>query len=168
MLKKLAVIACLATTAAQAAELSIAVTIPSHQVAEYHRPYVAIWLENRTKKVSHLGLWYDTEMRNNEGQKWLKDLRKWWRRGGRKLTLPADGISGASRKPGSYKLHFSDKSPAFSALAPGKYKLHVEASREVGGREVVSIPFTWPIGQTQTQTVDGSNELSTVSLTVTP
>lgn len=168
MLKKLAVVACLLASATQAADVSISVTIPSHQVAEYHRPYVAIWVEGKSKKAGHLALWYDTEMRNNEGQKWLKDIRKWWRRGGRKLTLPADGISGATRKPGSYQLDFSDKSPVFAALKPGQYKLYVEASREVGGREVLSIPFTWPIKETQTQTVDGANELATVSLTVTP
>jgi hypothetical protein len=29
-------------------------------------------------------------------------------------------------------------------LAPGDYTLVVEAAREVGGRELVKIPFSWP------------------------
>ena len=39
---------------------------------------------------------------NEPGTKWLADLRAWWRKGGRSMTLPADGVSGATRAPGQY------------------------------------------------------------------
>jgi hypothetical protein len=44
----------------------------------------------------------------------------------------------------------------------------VEAAREVGGREVVKIPFTWPAKNVVDQHANGSKELGEVRLTVTP
>ena len=130
-----------ATPAAAWAE-TISVTIPQIKVAEYHRPYVAAWLEplgggaNRT-----LFVWYDVKKGGREpGTKWLADLRSWWRKGGRGLNLPADGVSGATRPPGTYKI------PLPANIRPGQYTLHVEAARETGGRELVSVPLTIPKG----------------------
>ncbi|MFX6846194.1 DUF2271 domain-containing protein, partial [Acinetobacter baumannii] len=63
---------------AVAADLSLKVEIPRLNVAEYHRPYVAIWIEKPDQAhVANLAVWYDIKLRNNEGNKWLKDLRTW-------------------------------------------------------------------------------------------
>ena len=44
---------------AYAAELNLSVEIPQLNVAEYHRPYVAIWLEGADQKVAaDLSVWY--------------------------------------------------------------------------------------------------------------
>ena len=81
----------------QAADLSVSVEIPELDVAEYHKPYVAIWIEDdRNQVVSNLAVWYDVDMRNAEGEKWLKDMRQWWRRSGRSLEMPVDGVEGDS------------------------------------------------------------------------
>ena len=49
----------LLTLPAYAAELEDGVEIPKLNVAEYHRPYVAIWLEGADQKVaSNLAVWY--------------------------------------------------------------------------------------------------------------
>ena len=48
------------TQTSQASELAVSVQIPALNVAEYHRPYVAIWLENDSQKfVANLSVWYD-------------------------------------------------------------------------------------------------------------
>ncbi len=66
---------------AQAADLAVKVEIPRMSVAEYHRPYVAIWIEAPDQSVvSNLAVWYDVRHKDGEGSKWLKDLRQWWRR----------------------------------------------------------------------------------------
>jgi len=44
----------------------------------------------------------------------------------------------------------------------------VEAAREVGGREVVRVPFTWPVSATQHLSAQGSSELGAVSLDLNP
>jgi hypothetical protein len=53
-------------------------------------------------------------------------------------------------------------------LAPGAYKLYVEAAREVGGREIVSIPFQWPPTQGDQPTATGNSELGDIKLELRP
>lgn len=151
-----------------AADMTIKVEIPRLNVAEYHRPYVALWVEKADQAfVSNLAVWYDLKMRNNEGTKWLKDMRAWWRKSGRELDMPADGISGATRAPGEHTVQFGSKGE-FSKLAPGQYQLVVEAAREVGGRELVKVPFEWPPKAAKTSKAAGTHELGAVSLIVKP
>ena len=53
-------------------------------------------------------------------------------------------------------MKFDDKQPELAKLAPGNYTLVVEAAREVGGRELLKIPFTWPAQAAQTGKAQGS------------
>lgn len=121
---------------ATAQTLDVTLTLPRLPVAEYHRPYLAVWLEKAGAPARTLTILYDVNKRNNGGAKWLRDVRMWWRASGRSLALPADGVSGATRAPGTHKLSFNTP-----ALTPGKYVLVVEAARESGGRELVRVPL---------------------------
>src|SRR5688572_19192595 len=124
--------------AAHAGTLELTVEIPKLNVAEYHRPYIAIWIEDASGKVAgNLSVWYDIKLKDQEGEKWLKDIRQWWRRTGRTLELPADGVSSPTKPPGRNAVKFDTASDPFANLAPGDYKIVVEASREVGGKELV-------------------------------
>ena len=154
---------------ASAADLAIKVEIPRLSVAEYHRPYVAVWIERLDQSVAaNLAVWYDVKLKNNEGTKWLKDMRQWWRKSGRELTMPADGLSSPTRAPGEHQLSFAaDKGP-LASLPPGQYRLAVEAAREVGGREMLRIPFQWPPKAAETATAKGEHELGQLSLSVRP
>ncbi|MFT7722292.1 MAG: DUF2271 domain-containing protein [Roseateles sp.] len=153
-----------------AAELALKLEIPRLAVAEYHRPYVAIWVEKADQSVAaNLAVWYDVKMKNNEGSKWLKDMRAWWRKSGRDLALPADGLSSATRAPGEHSVSFSGAKGPLATLPAGDYQLVIEAAREVGGREVVKVPFQWPAkAAAATATAKGEHELGAVSLTVKP
>ncbi|MDQ1063504.1 MULTISPECIES: DUF2271 domain-containing protein [Stenotrophomonas] len=160
----------LATSPAYATTLDINVEVPKLNVAEYHRPYVAVWLEGADQKVAaNLAVWYQqTGNSEGHGTKWLPDLRQWWRKSGRELKVPVDGVTGPTRPVGTHALSFTDKQPALKALAPGNYTLVVEAAREVGGRELVKIPFTWPATAPQTGKAQGSTELGLVTLSSKP
>lgn len=159
----------LASTASLAGELALSVEIPQLDVAEYHRPYVAIWLENQQDRaITNLAVWYDLKLADREGEKWLKDMRQWWRRSGRGLEMPLDGVSGATRRPGEHTLRFDTTDAPLANLAPGEYRLVVEAAREVGGRELLDIPFTWPAVDPQTLTAEGQHELGRLILTLAP
>lgn len=169
MLKKALTLCALATyLPVSAAELEVEIEIPRLNVAEYHRPYVALWIEQDNRHIADLNVWYDQKMNNNEGEKWLKDMRQWWRRSGRSLEFPVDGVSGATRAVGTHTVNFSSDSAALKPLKAGNYALLVEAAREVGGREILRIPFSWPAQTTQSASVQGSNELGRITLTVTP
>lgn len=156
---------------ATAAEMTVQVEIPRLNVAEYHRPYVAVWVERADKSVAaNLALWYQQKKsdKNEEGTKWLKDMRQWWRRSGRELTLPVDGVSSATRPAGQHAMRFTEGAGPLGTLPAGSYALVVEAAREVGGRELVSVPFQWPpTAATQAQ-ARGSDELGAIGLELKP
>lgn len=157
------------SAAAQAEDITLSIHIPALEVAEYHRPYVAAWLENEQAQfVANVSVWYDQKLRNNEGEKWLKDMRQWWRKSGRTLSFPVEGVTGATRPVGTHELTYSSQGAPFTALAPGNYQLRVEAAREVGGREMVTVPFVWP-AETHTEfQQSGSTELGNIRLTIAP
>ena len=158
MKKTLLTAALLLATSVQAADFNIEVTIPDIKSNEYHRPYVAVWVEDSDKKlVEHLSLWYFIKGKDDnpqEGLKYLKELRNWWRKGGRSLKPLPDAITGATQKPGKLK--------------DGSYTLMIEAVREEGGIEAVSIPFTLPVKEKTEAKASGKSELGDITLTITP
>lgn len=153
-----------------AEEMVVEIEIPRLNVSEYHRPYVAAWIQDGDRKVvSNLTVWYQMKTPEDEvGTKWLPDLRQWWRRSGRSVKLPIDGVTGATRPAGKHELKFSEKDKQLSSLKPGEYTLVVEAAREVGGREMLEIPFTWPAKSPSTEKVSGKEELGEVKLSIKP
>ncbi|MCC8391079.1 DUF2271 domain-containing protein [Paraburkholderia sp. MMS20-SJTR3] len=154
---------------ALAAEMTVNVDLPRLDVAEYHRPYVSIWVERADQTpVTTLAVWYDQNKRNNEGTKWLKDMRQWWRKAGRDLQMPADGVSGATRAPGQQVVSFVDGKAPLGKLPAGEYQLVVETAREAGGRGVVRVPFVWPPASATTTSAKGEQELGTVTVNVKP
>lgn len=159
----------LVASPAAAGEIELSVEIPRLRVSEYHNPYVAIWVEDASGKVvANLDVWYDVDLRGEDGAKWLSDLRTWWRRAGRSLRLPANGISGPTQAPGRHTMTYAEGARPLGRLAPGSYRLQVEAAREVGGREVVTIPFQWPPRSSTSASAAGKSELGAVRLTLKP
>ena len=157
-------LAAAAPAVASAADLSVSVELPRISSASYHRPYVAVWIEKPDQSTAQtLAVWYQ-QTRNNEGdgKDWLKDLRTWWRKGGRAMTMPADGVSGATRAPGRQTITIP--AARLAGLQPGQYNIVVEAARELGGREAVRVPFRW--GAANTGRVTGATELGAVSVAV--
>jgi hypothetical protein len=151
------------------AELSVSVEIPRMTVAEYHRPYVAIWLERPDQTVAtNLAVWYDLKQKKNEGTTWLKDMRQWWRRSGRDLKMPVDGLSSATKPPGVHQVTFGADNKGLAALPAGQYQLVIEAAREVGGRELLRIPLEWRASTAQSGKAKGQHELGAVALNVKP
>jgi hypothetical protein len=175
----------------QAAGMKVSIEVPRIDVAEYHRPYVAVWIERADSSVAaNLAVWYQQERAKprptqqrkggqrgsngagegggESGTKWLPDLRQWWRRSGRNSTMPIDGVTGATRAAGPHALVFDGASAPLTSLASGDYRLVVEAAREVGGRELLKIPFQWPPAATQNLTAQGKSELGRIALDLTP
>jgi hypothetical protein len=154
---------------AMAADMTVKVNIPQLSVAEYHKPYVAMWLEGPDRSfVANLAVLYEVNKKNNAGTKWLKDMRQWWRKSGRDLQVPIDGVTGATRAPGEHSFHFAGAKSPLDKLPAGEYRLMVEAAREAGGREVVSVPFQWPAKSASDASAKGAEELGTVTVHVQP
>lgn len=118
--------------------LTLHVEVPEIDVDPYFRPYIAVWLETSEREpIETLALWYQlpSETATEDGRKWLKDLRQWWRKIGRQGGEALDGFTGATRKPGNYPIAWD-----YSKLVTGEYFMHIEASREEGGRSFKRVP----------------------------
>ena len=153
---------------ALSAELTLKVQLPRLDIAEYHKPYVAAWIEKASDQsfAGNVALWYDIKKRDNGGAKWLRDMRSWWRKSGHDTTV-VDGVTGATRGAGEHELSLLD-AKAVPALAPGQYEMVVEAARENGGREVLRVPFEWPLKKAQSAKAQGQGELGTVAIDAKP
>lgn len=149
---------------AMADTMTIDITIPRMKVAEYHKPYVAVWLEGADGKARTLSVWYDKDQRAGEGRKWLSDMRTWWRKAGRSASI--DGVSGATRAPGPQKL--TVPAAALRGLPAGEYQLRIEAAREVGGREVVTLPVKLGAKAPSTARASGKTELGAITANIRP
>ena len=144
------------------AEFELSIEIPEFNVSEYHAPYVATWIETDSREtVLATSLWYDDQT------KWLKDIRQWWRKTGRSQKSPYDGVTGATRRPDMHTLRFKNDE-INQKLKPGNYVFYIEAAREVGGREVLKMPFSWPLNKPFKVSVQGQSELGKVTLSINP
>lgn len=156
---------------AVAGEISVKVTLPQINTAEYHRPYVAIWIEKPDQSVQkNLAVWYSQKKtdKGEQSDKWLKDLRQWWRKSGREQSLPMDGVTGATRAVGEHALTFVEGKEPLANLPAGQYNIAVESAREKGGREIVRVPFTWPAKKAETVKAKGLEELGDIIVDLKP
>ncbi|PWF46129.1 DUF2271 domain-containing protein [Massilia glaciei] len=154
---------------AMAADMTLKIDLPRLNVAEYHRPYIAVWLEGADQAVvANLAVLYDVKKKDNGGTKWLKDVRQWWRKTGRDLTMPMDGVSGATRAPGESTLTFATAKATLDKLPAGAYTVVLEVAREKGGRELVRMPMQWPVKKALSVPAKGKEELRSATLQVKP
>jgi len=159
----------LAAGPAAAASLTLQLTLPAIDTASYYRPYLAAWVEKADDKavIGPLAVWYDVRLRDGLGRNWLRQLRTWWRSSGEQLSLPADGISGATRPAGTHTLQFTDARGTLANLPAGRYQLAIEVAREQGERELLRVPFDWGGAANAAQT-QGQKELGKVTVNVQP
>ena len=117
----------LMTVGVQAETVNVELQLPVIKSGQYKRPYVAVWVERQgdRRALSTLAIWY-------EDKKWLKDIRRWWRKAGR-YDKGVDAVTGATRPPGSYRLSWDGKDNEGKALL-GDFLLCLEAVREHGNR----------------------------------
>ena len=139
-------------------QLEIQVELPKIDTGTYHRPYVAVWIENEQQQpVRLVEAWL-------EKPDWIKDLRRFWRKLGRSEPQLVDAKTGATKGPGSYKVRWDGKDEQGKAVAAGNYVLFVEAAREQGGRNLAKQEFTWDGSAVQIE-IKASKELGKIQLT---
>lgn len=142
------------------AEITIELALKK-QSGEYHRPYVASWIETvKGKSVRTLLLW-------REQAKWLKDIRRWWRKAGRKDANLVDAITSATRAAGKFQLSFLAEDDDKKSLKNGQYTLFIEVVRENGGRAIIRQPFSLN-GSKETFSLAATNETDQIKFSVNP
>ena len=86
---------------ALAVEVTLKVDVPQLDVAEYHRPYIAIWIERLTRSSA---IWRSgTSQEPQERRRQVAQGHAAMVAPDRpRAAMPVDGISGATRPPGSH------------------------------------------------------------------
>lgn len=110
--------------------LTVDFSIPEFSSSNYNKPYVAIWAET-DKNNETLLLWHSSKGKED---KWLVDIRRWWRKAGRYNTAPVDALTGATKGPGNY--HVTLDTGSLKA-----FNLMIEVVREDGGRSLLRQPI---------------------------
>lgn len=138
----------------------ISVTVPIIHEEPYHRPYIAVWVETPARKgVATLAIWHEKE-------KWLKDLRQWWRKLGRENQAQYDAVTQATPKPGSYKINWVPKRADGGILKSGEYYVCLEAAREDGGRDFIRQRIQIGGHEAQTYTIDAKPEIGPIKIDI--
>jgi thiamine biosynthesis lipoprotein len=139
--------------------LALNYTLPSFQsMGSYSRPYVAMWItdvkQNVVKNLLLLG----------DDQRWARENSRWWRQVGRDFPELIDGTARPTRAPGEYRLTWDGNDESGTALPGGDYTLHVEATRQNGGHDYQTLPFT--LGTATALELPGKGELGELVLDV--
>lgn len=147
--------------------LIIDVALPMFDIADYRGPYVSVWIsDDKNRLVKSLAL-------RGTSERWLSELRTWWRRVGRKESgrkeagrnseSLIDGFSGATKKNTPLHIVWDGLDDYGNAVIDKQLVLHVEVAREHGGRSYEKIPFA--IDElTQPIEVNGDNEIASIRL----
>lgn len=125
-------------------QLEVQFEIAQPEGGRYHRPYIAVWLEDQDDiPVKTLCLWVQNSGR---GPRWIPDLRRWFR--GERVRQLADSgnlvdtLSSPTRMPGKYKLTWNGLDDQGRKVKQGKYTLCIEAAREHGTYQVMRKAIT--------------------------
>ena len=121
------------------------------------KPYVAVWVEDWTgNSVRTLHLW----MQQRKGEKYLPDLRRWYRneRGNSNLIRT---ISSPTRRAGQYSVVWDGKDDSGLVLSAGEYYVCVESARENGPYHLIRGRINVD-GSLFQETFSGSSELGDV------
>jgi len=120
-------------------ELAVDLEIAPQQGYRYHRPYVAVWVEDANgKPVRTLSAWVNTSGR---GPRYIRELRRWFSMerdqqdaGGPDLIST---VSSATRLPGQYTVTWNGRDDRGNVVDQGAYRVLIEAAREHGSYQLM-------------------------------
>jgi hypothetical protein len=125
-------------------ELAVDLEIAPQQGYRYHRPYVAVWVEDAGgRPVRTLSAWVNTSGR---GPRYIRELRRWFTMerdqedaGGPDLIAT---VSSATRLPGQYTLTWNGRDDHGNVVEQGTYRVIIEAAREHGSYQLMQQELT--------------------------
>lgn len=142
-------------------EVSITITLPTFDIADYRGPYVSVWIsDDKNRLVKSLAL-------RGTSERWLGELRTWWRRIGRKQEDIVDGFAGATKKNMPLNIIWDGLDEYGEPVTTTSLILHVEAAREHGGRTYQKVPFTLNATETSIR-LENDQELTSITLAAMP
>jgi hypothetical protein len=121
-------------------ELAVDLEIAAQQGFRYHRPYVAVWVEDATgRPVRTLSLWVNTSGR---GPRYIRELRRWLTAERDQENALVSTVSSATRLPGQYSVTWNGRDDLGKVVDQGTYRVFIEAAREHGSYQLMQQALT--------------------------
>ena len=145
----------------QGYELAVNLELAQIDSPRYHRPYLAVWVEDENHvAVRTIAVWFNK-------MRYLPELKAWYRddqtRTGAGGADILGTVSSATRSPGKYTLKWDGKDNAGKVVKPGKYTICVESAREHGGSAFLHEEMEFGAKPLQ-HTFEAGSELGAVTL----
>ena len=126
-------------------ELAVDLEIAAQEGMRYHRPYVAVWIEDAAgREVRTLSTWVNTSGR---GPRYIRELRRWNRAASDQAQTGGPDLiatmSSATRLPGRYTVSWDGKDERGMLVEQGTYRVIIEAAREHGTYGVMQEDMTF-------------------------
>jgi hypothetical protein len=149
--------------------MAVSFTYAPSDGGRVHNPYLAVWLEDtagapvRTLNVTMQG--------GRKGEKYLKDLRRWFSSDQTRISAGGseilEAVTSPTRLPGATDLVWDGRNDAGEFVATGSYYLCIEAARERGPYDLIreELAFT---GEPFEQQLADSGDLQQVTVSVRP
>jgi thiamine biosynthesis lipoprotein len=115
--------------------LTVSIEIPARGDANYERPYVAVWITDEARNLVRTLLVLGPQAR------WRESNYIFWRRVERMDATRIAGAARPTREPGRYDVIWDGRTETGAVAPQGRYILNIEASREHGGHNFVSVPL---------------------------
>jgi len=142
-------------------ELDINLELARIDDFRYHRPYIAVWVEDQDHlPVRTIALWFGKMRYLNELRSWYRDDQR--RSGANNMDLTRT-VSSATRPPGRYTLKWDGKDDEGKLVKPGKYTICIEAAREHGSYQILHQEMDFN-GKPQQATLPAGSELGATTL----
>ena len=139
-------------------DLLISLELASPEGGRFHRPYVAVWVEDKDHNyLKTIALW-------SQKPRYLEDLRSWYRDSKAATTDVAYSVTSATRSPGKYTLRWNGLDDASKPVPPGKYTILIEAAREHGTYQIMRQEINFDGKTVQQFTLPGGTEIAGASL----
>jgi hypothetical protein len=146
-------------------ELLVNYEINAASGGRYHRPYVAIWVEDKDgNPIRTISLLMQS---GGKGMKYIRDLKRWSRSDQQRRTTDNTDViptvSSATRNPGTYSATWDGLDNAKVQAKPGTYTIYIEAAREHGTYQLMKKEVT--VGAaTFNEKLEGNEEIKAASL----
>jgi thiamine biosynthesis lipoprotein ApbE len=141
-------------------DLLVSLELASPDSPRFHRPYVAVWVEDQNHKtIKTLALWAAKP-------RWLNELRTYYHDAdlaGRDITALVS-LTSATRSAGKYSLRWNGLDEAGKPVPPGKYTVFIEAAREHGTYGIMRQEIDFDGRKPQQFTLPGNTEIAGAAL----
>jgi hypothetical protein len=136
-------------------EVAVAFSYVASGGGRIHNPYVVVWVEDASQNLVRT---MSLNFQQGKGMRWLPDLFTWYDKEQSRVlvggTSVVDTLSAPTKAPGAYRVVWDGKDENGQTVGQGAYTVVIEAARERGPHDIVSVPISIGAGPASAKAAD--------------